>query len=56
MERHNIILRWRESEKVYTQSGEVIEFTCKPRYRRARGSPPFRTQCINGHINYPTCV
>ncbi|NP_056595.1 complement factor H-related 1 precursor [Mus musculus] len=56
MERHNILLRWRQSEKVYIQSGEDIEFGCKPRYKRAKGSLPFRTQCINGHINYPTCM
>jgi complement factor H len=56
MERHNIILRWGENKKVYIQSGEDIEFACKPRYRESRGSPPFLTTCINGHINYPTCV
>uniref|UniRef100_A0A8C6N4M3 Complement factor H-related 1 n=1 Tax=Mus spicilegus TaxID=10103 RepID=A0A8C6N4M3_MUSSI len=56
MERHNILLRWRQSEKVYIQSGEDIEFECKPRYKKAKGSLPFRTRCINGHINYPTCM
>lgn len=55
MERHNIILKWRATEKIYSQSGEDIEFDCKPRYRRARKSAPFRTKCINGHIDYPTC-
>nr|XP_034368727.1 complement factor H-like [Arvicanthis niloticus] len=56
MERHNIVLRWRENEKFYAESGENIEFMCKPGYRKKRGSPPLRTKCIDGHINYPTCV
>ncbi|XP_052057237.1 complement factor H-like isoform X9 [Apodemus sylvaticus] len=56
MEKHNIILRWRENEKIYSQSGEDIEFMCKHGYREAGESPPFRTKCINGQINYPTCV
>lgn len=56
MEKHNIVLRWRENAKIYSQSGENIEFMCKPGYRKFRGSPPFRTKCIEGHINYPTCV
>lgn len=56
MAKHNIVLRWRENTKIYSQSGENIEFTCKHGYRKLRGSPPFRTKCIEGHINYPTCV
>ncbi|XP_052057245.1 complement factor H-like isoform X10 [Apodemus sylvaticus] len=56
MEKHNIILRWRENEKIYSQSGEDIEFMCKRGHREAGESPPFRTKCINGQINYPTCV
>ncbi|XP_032771112.1 complement factor H-related protein 2-like isoform X2 [Rattus rattus] len=56
MAKHNIVLRWRENTKTYSQSGENIEFMCKPGYRQFRGSPPFRTKCIEGHINYPTCV
>lgn len=56
MAKHNIVLRWRENAKIYSQSGENIEFMCKPGYRKFRGSPPFRTKCIEGRINYPTCV
>ncbi|XP_028617232.1 complement factor H-like [Grammomys surdaster] len=56
MKRHNIVLRWRENEKIYSKSGENIEFMCKPGYRKQRGTPPLRTRCIDGHINYPTCV
>lgn len=56
MESHNIILKWRHTEKIYSHSGEDIEFGCKYGYYKARDSPPFRTKCINGTINYPTCV
>uniref|UniRef100_A0A8C6IDP7 Sushi domain-containing protein n=1 Tax=Mus spicilegus TaxID=10103 RepID=A0A8C6IDP7_MUSSI len=56
MEAHNIILKWRHTEKIYAQAGEDIEFECKRGYQKARGSLPFRTKCINGTINYPTCV
>lgn len=56
MEAHNIILKWRHTEKIYAHSGEDIEFECKRGYQKARGSLPFRTKCINGTINYPTCV
>uniref|UniRef100_A0A8C6IE81 Complement factor H-related 1 n=1 Tax=Mus spicilegus TaxID=10103 RepID=A0A8C6IE81_MUSSI len=56
LERHNILLKWKQSQKVYSQSGDVIEFVCKPGYRQARKSPSFRAKCMNGDINYPTCV
>ncbi|XP_034368725.1 complement factor H isoform X3 [Arvicanthis niloticus] len=55
MERHNLVPRWIENQKIYSKSGEDIEFMCKPGYRRKRGSAPFRTKCTDGHINYPTC-
>ncbi|EDL39524.1 mCG8131, partial [Mus musculus] len=55
LERHNILLKWKQSQKVYSQSGDVIEFVCKPGYRQARKSPSFRAKCMNGDINYPTC-
>ncbi|XP_051004275.1 complement factor H-like [Acomys russatus] len=55
MERNNIILKWRETKKMYIQSGDNIEFVCKTGYIKGRGSPAFHTQCIDGHIDYPTC-
>ncbi|XP_040593387.1 complement factor H isoform X2 [Mesocricetus auratus] len=56
MEKYNIILKWRENQKLYSQSGEDVEFTCKPGYRKGKRTPPFRTKCIDGHINYPFCT
>nr|XP_021518026.1 complement factor H-like [Meriones unguiculatus] len=55
MRKHNIVLRWRANEKIYSKSGEAVEFYCQPGYRPAKKSPAFRTKCIDGHINYPTC-
>ncbi|XP_075844267.1 complement factor H-related protein 2-like isoform X4 [Microtus pennsylvanicus] len=56
MGKHNIILKWREIGKVYVTSGDYVEFTCKPGYKKANTSPQFRTVCIDGHISYPSCT
>uniref|UniRef100_E9PUM5 Complement factor H-related 4 n=1 Tax=Mus musculus TaxID=10090 RepID=E9PUM5_MOUSE len=55
MEARKIILKWRHTKNIYSHSGEDIEFECKYGYHKARGSPPFRTKCISGTINYPIC-
>uniref|UniRef100_A0A8C8W2R3 Sushi domain-containing protein n=1 Tax=Peromyscus maniculatus bairdii TaxID=230844 RepID=A0A8C8W2R3_PERMB len=55
MEKHNITLKWREFGKIYIQSGDYVEFKCKFRHKPAKTSPPLRTMCIDGHIDYPTC-
>ncbi|XP_055480656.1 complement factor H-like isoform X1 [Psammomys obesus] len=56
MRKHNIVLKWRANEKIYSKSGEAVEFDCQRGYKPARRSRAFRTTCIDGHINYPTCV
>ncbi|XP_057625123.1 complement factor H-related protein 1 [Chionomys nivalis] len=56
MERHNITLKWIENRKLYLSSGDYTEFMCKNGYKKATTSPPFRTICIDGHINYPSCT
>ncbi|CAH6787704.1 Gm4788 [Phodopus roborovskii] len=55
MKRHNIMLRWIENRKVYIQSGDYVEFTCISGYKPTNPSPPFRTMCIDGHTDYPSC-
>uniref|UniRef100_A0A2K6GFY6 Sushi domain-containing protein n=1 Tax=Propithecus coquereli TaxID=379532 RepID=A0A2K6GFY6_PROCO len=55
MEKHNITFRWRESQKLYSQAGESVEFMCKSRYRATATSPPFRTKCQDGKLAYPSC-
>nr|XP_015856435.1 complement factor H-like isoform X3 [Peromyscus maniculatus bairdii] len=55
MERLNIIYRWRENKKLYIRSGDYVEFQCKFGYKQTKTSPPLRTKCVDGHINYPSC-
>ncbi|XP_044530843.1 complement factor H-like [Gracilinanus agilis] len=56
MKRNNIQLRWKNTEKIYSRTGQETEFYCIWGYRRAEGSPPFRATCVEGKINYPICV
>uniref|UniRef100_A0A4X2KQG6 Sushi domain-containing protein n=1 Tax=Vombatus ursinus TaxID=29139 RepID=A0A4X2KQG6_VOMUR len=56
MMKHNIELRWRDTEKIYSRTGQELEFRCKRGFRKASNSPPFRTSCIEGKINYPRCI
>ncbi|XP_057625640.1 complement factor H isoform X1 [Chionomys nivalis] len=54
--RHNITYRWIRDQKLYSTSGDYVEFSCISGYKEANESPPFRTMCIDGHINYPSCI
>ncbi|KAK7805472.1 hypothetical protein U0070_019011 [Myodes glareolus] len=56
MERHNITFKWIGKQKLYSKSGEPVEFSCKSGYNVANKSPPLRTKCIDGRINYPSCI
>uniref|UniRef100_K7EI35 Sushi domain-containing protein n=1 Tax=Ornithorhynchus anatinus TaxID=9258 RepID=K7EI35_ORNAN len=56
MVRNNIELKWSDSKKLYTETGEVIEFTCKLGFMKAPGSPSFQAQCLQGRIIYPKCI
>uniref|UniRef100_A0A8D2J5V3 Sushi domain-containing protein n=1 Tax=Varanus komodoensis TaxID=61221 RepID=A0A8D2J5V3_VARKO len=55
MGRNNIKLRWKSDTKLYSESGDTIEFTCIHDFSLAQGSPPFRAQCRDGTITYPRC-
>ncbi|XP_040592972.1 complement factor H-related protein 2 [Mesocricetus auratus] len=52
---YNITFKWRKGQKLYFQSGAYVEFVCKYGYKPTNPSPPFRTKCIDGHINFPSC-
>ncbi|XP_042319418.1 complement factor H-related protein 5-like [Sceloporus undulatus] len=56
MQRNNIRFRWSRDEKMYSESGARIEFTCRWPYDPAPSSPPFIVQCIDGTFEYPQCI
>uniref|UniRef100_A0A6P5J232 Complement factor H-related protein 1-like n=1 Tax=Phascolarctos cinereus TaxID=38626 RepID=A0A6P5J232_PHACI len=56
MKKNNVEFRWVGSEKLYSRTGEEIEFICMRGFHRASISPPFRARCLEGKINYPRCI
>ncbi|NXY90813.1 CFAH factor, partial [Alcedo cyanopectus] len=55
MSRNNIELKWVIEKKLYSTSGDFIEFKCKRGYLADPASSPFRAQCLAGTIDYPHC-
>ncbi|NWH60294.1 CFAH factor, partial [Geococcyx californianus] len=55
MERNNIELKWVSESKLYSTWGDFIEFQCRRGYLADPASPRFRTQCMQGRIEYPRC-
>ncbi|XP_030809382.1 complement factor H [Camarhynchus parvulus] len=56
MARNNIELKWVGQAKLYSTSGDFIEFRCKQGYLKHPNSPNFRVQCVEGTLNYPWCT
>ncbi|XP_071456305.1 complement factor H-related protein 1 isoform X2 [Marmota flaviventris] len=56
MERYHITLRWKEWQKLYSSSGDTVEFVCKYGYSPSKRNQSFRTRCIDGHLEYPACI
>ncbi|XP_064283972.1 complement factor H isoform X1 [Passer domesticus] len=56
MDRNNIELKWVEQSKLYSTSGDFIEFRCKPGYVKDPSTPNFRVQCVEGTLEYPQCT
>ncbi|XP_060034481.1 complement factor H-related protein 5 [Erinaceus europaeus] len=54
MNKHKIMFRWVDRKKHYVQSGYYIEFVCKRGYEQI-SHQPFRVQCVEGKLTYPTC-
>ncbi|KAM4862138.1 complement factor H-like [Thomomys bottae] len=54
MAKHNIVFKWTGKKKLYSQSGEPVEFLCK--YGFHPGSAELRVTCHDGHLDYPTCI
>uniref|UniRef100_A0A8D0FIQ6 Sushi domain-containing protein n=1 Tax=Strix occidentalis caurina TaxID=311401 RepID=A0A8D0FIQ6_STROC len=55
MGRNNIELKWVAARKLYSRSGDFIDFQCKRGYMADPESPPFRAQCMKGTLEYPQC-
>ncbi|XP_037763742.1 complement factor H isoform X2 [Chelonia mydas] len=55
MEKNNLELKWRDTTKLYSESGDFIEFDCKHGYVRDPTSSAFRVQCMEGKVAYPKC-
>ncbi|XP_053065153.1 complement factor H isoform X4 [Acinonyx jubatus] len=56
MERHNIQLRWSSVKKLYSPTGDTVEFECKTGYHRQTSQQTFRATCWEGKLTYPVCV
>ncbi|XP_078500051.1 complement factor H-like isoform X2 [Lissotriton helveticus] len=57
MDKNNIIFRWSDQQKLYTEHEQPIEFICKSNdYITHQDSPALRTKCIRGKLLYPTCI
>ncbi|NWI77091.1 CFAH factor, partial [Dryoscopus gambensis] len=56
MERNNIELKWVAQTKLYSTSGDYIEFQCKPGYLIDPNTPNLRVQCVEGTLEYPKCT
>ncbi|NXB18826.1 CFAH factor, partial [Rhagologus leucostigma] len=56
MDRNNIELKWVAKTKLYSTSGDYIEFQCKPGYLKDPSTPSLRVQCVEGTLKYPNCT
>ncbi|NXE32792.1 CFAH factor, partial [Ptilorrhoa leucosticta] len=56
MDRNNIELKWVAKTKLYSTSGDYIEFQCKPGYLPDPDLPNLRVQCVEGTLKYPQCT
>ncbi|KAM9007831.1 complement factor H-related protein 2-like [Ara ararauna] len=55
MGRNNIELKWTRGRKLYSRSGDFVEFQCKRGYMEDPASSPFRVECLEGTLEYPRC-
>ncbi|KAM6217294.1 complement factor H-like [Rhynchocyon petersi] len=55
MEKHNIKLKWKRNQKLYSKANDTVEFECKWGYREETSRDSFRVICQEGKIKYPRC-
>nr|XP_033818059.1 complement factor H isoform X2 [Geotrypetes seraphini] len=56
MEANNIVLKWKDDNKLYVLHGEQVEFACKYNHVILAPSQKLRVTCIRGHLEYPKCI
>ncbi|XP_048213359.1 complement factor H-like [Perognathus longimembris pacificus] len=54
MEKHNLTLRWKGRQKLYSQTGDYVEFACKYGFRSSNPNK-MRVMCNDGYLDYPSC-
>ncbi|XP_059793366.1 complement factor H-related protein 5-like [Balaenoptera ricei] len=55
MNKNNIQLKWRKTQKIYARTGDVVEFECKQPHKARTSIQSFRAVCQEGKFQYPTC-
>ncbi|XP_036730391.1 complement factor H-related protein 5-like isoform X3 [Balaenoptera musculus] len=55
MNKNNIQLKWRKTQKIYARTGDVVEFECKQPHKARTSIQSFRALCQEGKFQYPTC-
>ncbi|XP_027487512.1 complement factor H-related protein 3-like [Corapipo altera] len=55
MDRNNVELKWSRETKLYSTSGDYIEFDCKAGYVKEQEPSHYKVQCVEGVLDYPRC-
>ncbi|XP_058905205.1 complement factor H-related protein 2-like isoform X2 [Kogia breviceps] len=55
MNKNNIQLKWRKTQKIYARTGDIVEFECKQPHKARTSIQSFRAVCQEGKFQYPTC-
>lgn len=56
MSSNNIELKWVRGRKLYSRSGDFVEFKCRRGHvKDPASSSPFRVECVEGMLEYPRC-
>ncbi|KAM9106785.1 complement factor H-related protein 5 [Megaptera novaeangliae] len=55
MNKNNIQLKWRKTQKIYARTGDVVEFECKQPHKARTSIQSFRAVCQEGKFQYPMC-
>ncbi|XP_058032291.1 complement factor H-like isoform X3 [Ahaetulla prasina] len=56
MREHNIRLKWRYGDKIYSEDGNTVEFVCLIGYKQHPNTRSLRVNCVDGKFDYPYCI